>query len=173
MQKVLDSECENARDEILGANCETRDPSAQTMRHLENCAGCREAHAQLASASPETLAVLVLMRGLTPAASAPEGTPNIKSDEKFEEFLAAEVAKLHEENRKPSVIRLARVQFYGLASKPLYPEYENAPTDLRPPRDGYARPLFHAVDRAAARTICRNFINAHRERFDYYRRLDL
>jgi len=111
-----------------------------------------------------------------PAPSSPADATvrvDIKLDEKFEEYLAAEVAKLPEENRKPTVVRLARLRFYGLASKFLYPEYENTPPDLHPPRDGYARPLFHAVDRAAARTICRNFINAHRERFDYYRRLDL
>lgn len=100
-------------------------------------------------------------------------TSDIKPDEKFEEFLAAEVAKLPEENRKHSVVRLARHRFYGLASKFLYPEYETMPPDLKPPRDGYARPLYHKVDREAARAICRPFIDANFDRFSYYSQLDL
>lgn len=100
-------------------------------------------------------------------------TGDIKPDEVFEQYLATEVAKLPEENRKPSVIRLARLRFYGLASKVLYPEYETMPLDLCPPRDGYARPLYHAVDRAAAQAIYKPFIKDNFDRFSRYRQFDL
>lgn len=100
-------------------------------------------------------------------------TSDIKPDEKFEEFLAAEVAKLPEENRKPTVIRLARLRFYGLASKHLYPEYETMPPDLCPPRDGYARLVYHEVDSAAAQAIYQPFIKDNFDRFKRYRQLGL
>lgn len=111
-----------------------------------------------------------------PAPSSPAGATvrmGIRIDEKFEEYLAAEVAKLPDENRKDTVVRLSRLAFYGIASKFLYPEYEDAPTDISPPNDGYAKALFHAVDLDASEIISDRFIDANFDRFKYYRKLDL
>lgn len=57
--------CEKARDEILAARCEGRSPAPTVVLHVDTCNDCREAMNQLASASPETLALIVLMRGVS------------------------------------------------------------------------------------------------------------
>lgn len=57
--------CEEARDEVLAARCENRRATPEVARHVENCDTCRHAMHQLASASPETLALVVLTRGVS------------------------------------------------------------------------------------------------------------
>ena len=57
--------CEDALDRILAARCEERDLEPSVARHVEACSACRGAMDQLASASPETLAIAVLVRGIS------------------------------------------------------------------------------------------------------------
>lgn len=57
--------CDKARDEILAARCEGRSLAPRVALHVETCNDCRDAMNKLASASPETLALVVLMRGVS------------------------------------------------------------------------------------------------------------
>ncbi len=66
MQNASKPECEQTKDEILAARCESREPNSAAAQHLEHCGACREADAYLAEVkSPDVLAILVLMRGLS------------------------------------------------------------------------------------------------------------
>lgn len=57
--------CEKTRDEILAARCEERSLAQEVALHVDTCDACRDAMNQLASASSETLALIVLMRGVS------------------------------------------------------------------------------------------------------------
>lgn len=103
MAQSLDSTCEHTRDELLAAQCESRTPSPDSTSHLKTCNACREAQKQLVGASPEALALLVLMRGIAPT-PAPKKTFDIKSDQElvdqrvaeFDETVQAELASAEE-----------------------------------------------------------------------------
>jgi hypothetical protein len=57
--------CDAVRDELLSARCEDRALKSDISGHVTHCTRCREAMDQLASASSETLALIVLMRGIS------------------------------------------------------------------------------------------------------------
>ena len=59
------SKCQNELDEILAATCEARPLLPAVASHIESCASCREAKSQIDDASPEVLALLVVMRGIS------------------------------------------------------------------------------------------------------------
>jgi len=57
--------CEEAHDEILAARCEERCLPPEFALHVDACDACRNMKSQIASFSPEALAYLVLMRGIS------------------------------------------------------------------------------------------------------------
>ncbi len=56
-------DCNHVKDLILAARCEDREPSPEVVQHLATCDDCRKAKEELQNASPEALAMLVLIRG--------------------------------------------------------------------------------------------------------------
>lgn len=172
MAQSLDSTCEHTRDELLAAQCESRTLSPDSTSHLETCNACREAQKQLVGASPEALALLVLMRGIAPT-PAPKKTFDIKPDEKFEEFLRSRTAN-------PEVILLARDSYYGgQLFKMLYPEDANRPPPLADEMDAergherFMRPLYRTEDVRLSEDLVREFIAApsNWEKMKNYRQL--
>lgn len=99
----------------------------------------------------------------------------LEPDKEFEDFLAERTRALAESRRR-TVVLLARASYYGeLILERLYPEDAASPPDITYPEEapGFVRPNYDVEDITASEDLCSEFIDAHWDRFERYRRLAL